>query len=277
MAGLAPRSSQSDGDSQPPSPMGGPTASALDLTGAEITGHVEEEEDTPATHDAGLGKRPSRDAPAIVLPNQDAQYITHIALDIGGSLVKLLYFSQDVEGGHGDEGEAGSAAHGDSAPGSSSDGGSCSEALICAGGRHAAAGMGSAAPGAAKDVPDGSSGSQKGGKLHFVKFETCSMEQCLDFIEAKGLHRYWHSGGNNGLMRVKATGGGAYKFAEVFRQRLGLILEKEDEMHCLVDGCNFLCRAIRAEAFTYENHVTQFVATNVTPLLVCVCDPSTRR
>ena len=44
-------------------------------------------------------------------------------------------------------------------------------------------------------------------------------------------------------MRVKATGGGAYKYAEVFRTRLGLILEKEDEMACMVDGCNFLLKA----------------------------------
>ena len=36
-----------------------------------------------------------RDAPSIVLPHQDASYISHIALDIGGSLVKLVYFSSD--------------------------------------------------------------------------------------------------------------------------------------------------------------------------------------
>lgn len=36
-----------------------------------------------------------RDAPSIVLPHQDASYISHIALDIGGSLIKLVYFSSD--------------------------------------------------------------------------------------------------------------------------------------------------------------------------------------
>lgn len=90
-------------------------------------------------------------------------------------------------------------------------------------------------------------------------------------------------------MRVKATGGGAYKFAEVrgrrhcrphmitrgfalpacpsppqqpslhcclisvptpctfglqlFKERLGLIIEGEDEMACMVEGCNFLLNA----------------------------------
>lgn len=104
--------------------------------------------------------------------------------------------------------------------------------------------------------------------------------------------------GSGGKMRVKATGGGAYKFAEVgarcfcsagspgallqpsnnlrirpgrstpsrpapcsgaatsapsypthllppqlFKERLGLIIEGEDEMACMVEGCNFLLNA----------------------------------
>lgn len=43
------------------------------------------------------------------------------------------------------------------------------------------------------------------------------------------------------------------------QQKLGLILEKEDEMECLVGGCNFLLKAIRHEAFTYENGALNFV------------------
>lgn len=34
-------------------------------------------------------------APSIALPNQDAELVSHIALDIGGSLIKLVYFSPD--------------------------------------------------------------------------------------------------------------------------------------------------------------------------------------
>lgn len=37
-----------------------------------------------------------RDAPSILLPQQDADCISHIALDIGGSLIKLVYFSPDA-------------------------------------------------------------------------------------------------------------------------------------------------------------------------------------
>lgn len=40
----------------------------------------------------------------------------------------------------------------------------------------------------------------------------------------------------------KATGGGAYKFADLFKERLGVSIEKEDEMNCLVAGANFLLK-----------------------------------
>jgi pantothenate kinase len=40
----------------------------------------------------------------------------------------------------------------------------------------------------------------------------------------------------------KATGGGAFKYADVFKERLGVSLEKEDEMDCLVAGANFLLK-----------------------------------
>ena len=43
------------------------------------------------------------------------------------------------------------------------------------------------------------------------------------------------------------------------QEKLGLILEKEDEMGCLVGGCNFLLKAIRHEAFTYANGSLNFV------------------
>lgn len=39
---------------------------------------------------------------------------------------------------------------------------------------------------------------------------------------------------------VKATGGGSYKYADILKERLGINLDKEDEMDCLVAGANFL-------------------------------------
>ena len=64
----------------------------------------------------------------------------------------------------------------------------------------------------------------RAGKLHFVKFETARIDECIDFIEAKGLHRVSGaaaSGGDapDGKVRVVATGGGAYKYADIFQVR----------------------------------------------------------
>lgn len=42
------------------------------------------------------------------------------------------------------------------------------------------------------------------------------------------------------IIGVKATGGGSYKYADPFKERLGINLDKEDEMDCLVAGANFL-------------------------------------
>ncbi|KAI8111302.1 hypothetical protein M9434_004874 [Picochlorum sp. BPE23] len=135
-----------------------------------------------------------KDAPSIFLPHQ-SEYVSHIALDIGGSLIKLAYFVRNpLESG--------------------------------------------------------------GGKLRFEKFETSRIHDCMDFIENKRLHKRRNSGKP---MRVKATGGGAFKYAELFRERLGIILEREDEMACMVSGCNFLLQAVRNEAFQYENGEISFI------------------
>lgn len=53
------------------------------------------------------------------------------------------------------------------------------------------------------------------------------------------------------------------------QEKLGLILEKEDEMECLVGGCNFLLKAIRHEAFTYANGSLNFV-TNTGKHACCI-------
>ena len=41
-----------------------------------------------------------------------------------------------------------------------------------------------------------------------------------------------------------------------------MLLEKEDEMDCLVGGANFLLKAIHHEAFMYENSQTLFTPSN---------------
>jgi type II pantothenate kinase len=45
----------------------------------------------------------------------------------------------------------------------------------------------------------------------------------------------------------------------VFKEHLGLVLEREDEIGCAVGGCNFLLRTITHEAFAFEAGQAQFV------------------
>ncbi|XP_050376335.1 pantothenate kinase 2 [Argentina anserina] len=183
----------------------------LDLSKAAIQGTFEERD------------------PTILLPNQ-SDHLSHLALDIGGSLIKLVYFS-----------------------------------------RHEDQSIDDRRKKTLKERLGISNGSRRsypvlGGRLHFVKFETIKINECLDFIYSKQLHcggmdaRIWNPDApTNENAVIKATGGGAYKFADLFKERLGVGLDKEDEMNCLVAGANFLLKAIRHEAFTHMEGKKEFV------------------
>ncbi|KAJ1258511.1 hypothetical protein BS78_10G080800 [Paspalum vaginatum] len=155
---------------------GGPAADLdLDLSGAEIRGDMEARN------------------PPIFLPRQPAASPL-LALDIGGTLIKLVYTAS------------------------------------CGGGGAGAA------------------------ELRFAKFERRRLQECFQFIRAEGL-----LGCNGGTrpsrenMTLKATGGGAYKFADDFREKLGVCLDKLDEMDSVVSGANFLLQNIPGAAFTHMN------------------------
>lgn len=183
----------------------------LDLSKAAIQGNFEEKD------------------PTILLPNQTDD-LSHLALDIGGSLIKLVYFS-----------------------------------------RHENRSVNDRRKKSLKETFGVSNSNRRsypilGGRLHFVKFETAKINECLDFISSKQLHRggmdasHWNSDDpNNDNAVIKATGGGAYKFADLFKERLGVSIDKEDEMNCLMAGANFLLKAIRHEAFTHMEGQKEFV------------------
>lgn len=182
----------------------------LDVSGAAIQGNFEERN------------------PTILLPNQSHD-ISHLALDIGGSLIKLVYFSRHEEQSSNDRRKKLPKRFG---------------------------------------VPNVNRRSYPilGGRLHFVKFETSKINECLDFISSKQLHcggidsPSWRKGSETGCdIVIKATGGGAYKYADLFKERLGVSIEKEDEMGCLVSGANFLLKTIRHEAFTHMEGQKEFV------------------
>lgn len=177
--------------------------------------------------------------PTILLPNQTDD-ISHFAVDLGGSLIKIVYFSRhgELQAGHGGSG-------------------------VCC----------------RKEMIERNRKSPiLGGRLHFVKFETSKLNDCLDFIHSKNYHLGQNL--NAGACEesdtrntiIKATGGGAYKYAEVFKEKLGVTLDKEDEMDCLVAGANFLLKAIRHEAFTHMEGHKEFVQIDqidLFPYLLC--------
>ncbi|XP_063984374.1 4'-phosphopantetheine phosphatase [Diachasmimorpha longicaudata] len=90
---------------------------------------------------------------------------------------------------------------------------------------------------------------QKGSRLHFVKFETRHIENCLDFVKQHLVNAERFQGKS-----IKVTGGGAYKYASSIQSKLGLLVNKEDEIDCLIKGCNFLQKNISCEAFEFERH-----------------------
>ncbi|KAE9610075.1 putative pantothenate kinase [Lupinus albus] len=182
----------------------------LDLSKAEIEANLDEDK-----------------YPTILLPNQ-SDHLSHLALDLGGSLIKLVYFSR-----HEDQSDNDRRMR------------SVKDRM---------------------ELPNCNRRTYRvlGGRLHFLKFETSKINECLDFIHSKKLHcGGWESHYSDDVADrnaiIKATGGGAYKFADLFKERLGVSLDKEDEMACMVAGANFLLKAIRHEAFTHMEGQKEFV------------------
>uniref|UniRef100_A0A8C7Q436 4'-phosphopantetheine phosphatase n=1 Tax=Oncorhynchus mykiss TaxID=8022 RepID=A0A8C7Q436_ONCMY len=95
-------------------------------------------------------------------------------------------------------------------------------------------------------------------RLHFIKFENAYIETCLDFIKDHLV--------NTDTKVIKATGGGAHKFKDLIEKKLKLRVDKEDEMTCLIKGCNFVLRNIPHEAFVYVKHAdSEFRFQNTHP------------
>nr|XP_029539318.1 pantothenate kinase 4-like isoform X1 [Oncorhynchus nerka] len=95
-------------------------------------------------------------------------------------------------------------------------------------------------------------------RLHFIKFENAYIETCLDFIKDHLV--------NTDTKVIKATGGGAHKFKDLIEKKLKLRVDKEDEMTCLIKGCNFVLKNIPHEAFVYVKHAdSEFRFQNTHP------------
>lgn len=126
----------------------------------------------------------------------------------------------------------------------------------------------------AKIVYFTSSADREGGRLHFKKIETEKIDECIDFIADLVADARLLTPENTNYV-LKATGGGAYLFFDKLQERLpGVIIQKEDEMDCLINGkqrcfyavkdgitnvrlgLNFFITEIPYEVFTYNEQET---------------------
>eukprot|EP00743_Colponemidia_sp_Colp-15_P007537 GILK01008149.1.p1 GENE.GILK01008149.1~~GILK01008149.1.p1 ORF type:complete len:308 (-),score=59.23 GILK01008149.1:171-1094(-) len=103
-----------------------------------------------------------------------------------------------------------------------------------------------------------------GGTVYFRMFESSKIEEMVEFIRTHNLLAPNES--------LRATGGGAYKYASLFQSALGVSLEKKDEMRSLMTGMNFVAKHVKDAAFRYSDAIgeKQIVNTgNPFPFLVC--------
>lgn len=99
-----------------------------------------------------------------------------------------------------------------------------------------------------------------GGRLHFERFATHDIHRLVQFLRpfvaacrrAAGLPptRDPSSQGDGDIIELRATGGGAHKFSQLFLAELGVRLVACDEMLALIRGLNFLLREVPCEVFS---------------------------
>ncbi|XP_064630490.1 pantothenate kinase 3-like isoform X2 [Lineus longissimus] len=75
---------------------------------------------------------------------------------------------------------------------------------------------------------------ERRGSLHFIRFPTSEMNAFIELAKAKELATL--------ACTICATGGGAYKFEVDFRNSVHLVLQKCDELDCLIRGIHFIDR-----------------------------------
>ncbi|XP_040162709.1 pantothenate kinase 3 isoform X1 [Anopheles arabiensis] len=83
------------------------------------------------------------------------------------------------------------------------------------------------------------------GSLHFIRFPTSEMLSFLKLAKSKGMAQL--------VTTVCATGGGAFKFEEDFRQHVNMKLAKFDELDALIKGILFTETHNKCECYFWEN------------------------
>lgn len=85
----------------------------------------------------------------------------------------------------------------------------------------------------------------EGGRLHFVRFDSNHIVGAVRMIAANGLQQ--------GISMVYTAGGGAHKYAELFRRELSIELTPADELDTVVRGIAWLAEHVEEEIYVFED------------------------
>ncbi|KAM0719435.1 hypothetical protein Q7P37_005340 [Cladosporium fusiforme] len=95
---------------------------------------------------------------------------------------------------------------------------------------------------------------ESGGRLNFLSFETDKIDECIEYLRSLQNKHHESNGDKANDLSIMATGGGAFKFYDRIKERLGVDVLQEDEMECLIKGLDFFITEIPQEVFTYHDN-----------------------
>jgi len=204
----------------------------------------------------------TRDSRGIYFPNH-IEPVSHIAVDVGGSLAKVVYFtrspdppsSPSIAATHGSN-----SPHADiltprslspsdhdtrESPSSSIKRSGALTPLILEPHASAVNGLAGLHDSLLRDsFIRHTTQHFPGGSLNFERFETDNIDECVEFIQAliersAEVNQVPIEDMRQGV-KIMATGGGAHKFYELFKDTLQVDVRREDEMECLIEGLKFI-------------------------------------
>ncbi|KAI0783407.1 fumble [Abortiporus biennis] len=241
----------------------------------------------------------TRDSRGIYLPNY-VEPVSHIAVDIGGSLAKVVYFTRSPEPPNSPSIAAtrGSSVHSDvSTPSPPSPSDLTPSSPITKLENHP---RGALTPAVLENHNGGNHGPVidglpalnnttfqesllrrvsvqhlPGGSLNFERFETEHIDECIEFLQIL-IER---SAQLNGVsieemqssVKIMATGGGAHRFYDILKTKLHVEVRSEDEIECLIEGLKFLS-LIPDEVYFFSDELIHSVSHPTAA--TCSCQPS---
>lgn len=105
-----------------------------------------------------------------------------------------------------------------------------------------------------------------GGSINFERFETSNISALIAFISELITRSAVANGVSIEEMRrgvkISATGGGAHRFGKLFEGELAVDVQREDEMECLIEGMKFMV-TIPEEVYYFSDELIQEVTHHV--------------